>query len=143
MKFLHYLIILPLAALAVWAVLSAEICAESKGICFPFKLKDIDGFKVQSVLAVFLIFGYLLGRIGAWFGYSPLRSDLRRQKKANKVLNKEHLKLNETVTGLKQDIIGFQEKAKKEIEEATSKENREADNWWQKFKGQFAPKKGK
>lgn len=143
MKFFHYLIILPLVAFAVWAVLSAEICAESKGICFPIKLKDADGFKVQSVLAVFLIFGYLLGRIGAWFGYSPLRRDLRRQKKANRVLNKEHLRLNETVTGLKQDIIGIQEKAKKEIEEATSPDKQAEQNWWNKFKKKFSPKKGK
>ena len=143
MKLLHYLIILPLAALAIWAVLSAEVCAESKGICFPVKLKDADGFKVQSVLAVFLLFGYILGRIGAWFGYSPLRRDLRRQRKANRALNKEHLRLNETVTGLKHDIIGIQEKAKKEIEEATAKENQQAQTWWHKFKKHLAPQKGK
>ncbi|MBR3675717.1 MAG: hypothetical protein IKN71_01095 [Alphaproteobacteria bacterium] len=142
MKLLHYLIIVPLALFAIWAVLSAEICPQSEGICFPIKIKGIEGFKVQSVLAVTLLFGYALGRIGAWFGYSPLRRDLRRQRKANRVLNKEHIKLNETVTGLKHDIIGIQEKAKKEIEEATSRDKQEPQNWWNRFKGQFAPKKG-
>ncbi|MBQ7633753.1 MAG: hypothetical protein IJS88_06545 [Alphaproteobacteria bacterium] len=127
MKFLHYLVILPLFGVALWAIFGAETVTETNGIRFPFGPED--GFKTQYVLTVFLIFGYFTGRIGAWFGYSPLRRDLRVQKKTNKALNKEQIKLNETVTGLKQDIIGMQAKVQQ-----TPNTNKEIKHWWEIFK---------
>lgn len=108
MKFLYYLIIIPFVVAVIWAVISAE----SEGIHFPYGPEE--GFKTQYVLVVFLFAGYLLGRIGAWFGYSPLRRALRLQRRTNKALNKEQVKLNETVTGLKKDIIGMQAKVQQE-----------------------------
>lgn len=99
MKLLHYLVMIPLLVIAVAAVLTAD--PEGTGIPCTWYDEKLD---TKTVLVIFLLYGYTAGRLGAWFGYSPLRSDLRRQKKANKVLNKEQEKLNETVSGLKQDI---------------------------------------
>ncbi len=127
MKFLHYLVILPLFGAALWAIFGAETVTETEGIKFP--IGPEGGFKTQYVLTVFFIFGYFTGRIGAWFGYSPLRRDLRMQKKTNKALNKEQIKLNETVTGLKQDIIGMQAKAQQ-----TPNTDKKIKHWWKIFK---------
>ena len=125
MKLLHYLIIIPLTGALIWAIFGAE----SEGIRFPFGPEE--GFKTQYVLTVFLLLGYFMGRIGAWFGYAPLRRDLRLQRKTNRALNKEQIKLNETVTGLKQDIIGMQAKVQNEgsIESGT-----QTSHWWKSFK---------
>ena len=123
MKLLHYLIVLPLIAVAIWAIIGVE----AEGIRFPYGPEE--GFKAQYVLAVFLLLGYLLGRIGAWFGYAPLRRDLRMQKKTNRALNKEQAKLNETVTGLKQDIIGMQAKVKQE-----DTDKNPSTHWWHRLK---------
>lgn len=123
MKFLHYLIVIPLIAVAVWAIIGVE----AGGIHFPYGPEE--GFKAQYVLAVFLLLGYLLGRIGAWFGYSPLRRDLRMQRRTNRALNKEQAKLNETVTGLKRDIIGMQAKAQQE-----NSDKKPEGRWWQRLK---------
>jgi hypothetical protein len=123
MKFLQYLIIIPFIVAVIWAVIGAE----SEGIRFPYGPEE--GFKTQYVLVVFLFLGYLLGRIGAWFGYSPLRRDLRLQKRTNKALNKEQIRLNETVTDLKKDIIGMQAKVQQE-QAATQKKS----GWWNGFR---------
>lgn len=138
MKFLHYLIILPLLAAAAWIVYNADSSAE--GISFlPWPQDCVD---TKLVLIVFLLYGYIIGRIGAWFSYSPIRSDLRRQKKANKVLNIEQAKLNETVTGLKQDIVGLQEKAKQGNLTSVNAEKNDVQAWWNGFKQKISPKKG-
>lgn len=126
MKFLHYLIILPFVAALVWAVCCAT--SSEHGISLP--LWSDYYINPRLALACFAILGYILGRVGAWFGYSPMRRDLRRQRKENRVLNKEQAKLNETVSGLKQDIVGLQEKAKAESAEKAQK----SQGWWHGFK---------
>ena len=75
---------------------------------------------------MFFIFGYILGRVGAWFSYSPVRHALRMQRKENRLLNKEQAKLNETVSGLKQDIL--REKAQKGQTDTKK-------GWWGTLKG--------
>ena len=137
MKLLHYLIIVPLLILAVWVMYTAD--QEGDGVPFVWYTKPLD---TKLVLFVFLLYGYILGRIDAWFGYSPLRRDLRRQKKANKALNKEQEKLNETVSGLKQDIAGLQEKVKKETDSLITSEESNLKNWWNNFKQKISAKKG-
>ncbi len=137
MKFLHYLIIIPLLAVAVWAIYTAD--PDGDGIPCIWYSKPFD---TKLVLLIFLVYGYIIGRIGAWFGYSPLRRDLRRQKKANKVLNKEQAKLNETVSGLKQDIAGLQEKAQKEAQHIAEEEKKDIKAWWNGFKQKITAKKG-
>ena len=138
MKFLHYLIVIPLLAAAVWAIYTAD--PEGDGIPCMWYSKPFD---TKLVLIVFFAYGYVMGRIGAWFGYSPLRRDLRRQKKANKALNKEQAKLNETVSGLKQDIAGLQEKAaQKEALNTVEGEKNDIKAWWSGFKQKITTKKG-
>ena len=137
MKFLHYFITLPLIIFAVYAVYLAESSAE--GVAF--SLWPQDCVNIKLVLTCFLAWGYLIGRITAWFEYSPLRSDLRRQKKANKALNKEQVKLNETVSGLKVDIAGLQEKAKQSASLNAPKES-EKNPWWKNLSKKASDKKG-
>lgn len=136
MKLLHYLVVIPLLVAAIAAIYTAD--PEGEGIFCVWYTKPFD---TKLVLVVFLVYGYILGRIGAWFGYSPLRSDLRKQKKANKALNKEQAKLNETVSGLKQDIAGLQEKNKKEAQ-AQAENKSEIKAWWSGFKNKMSTKKG-
>lgn len=136
MKFLHYLIIVPLIAAAAYAIYGAD--PEGDGIPCEWYSKPFD---TKLVLVIFLVYGYLMGRISAWFGYSPLRCELRRQKKTNKALSKEQAKLNETVSGLKQDIAGLQEKNQKEIQVVTDEKN-EIKAWWKGFKQKISTKKG-
>ena len=137
MKFLHYFITLPLILFAASAIYIAESTAE--GVVF--SLWPQDCINTKLVLTCFLIWGYLIGRATAWFEYAPLRNDLRRQKKANKILNKEQIKLNETVSGLKKDIVGLQEKAKQSaaliMPEAKSK-----TPWWKNLTSKSKDKKG-
>lgn len=137
MKLLHYLISIPLLAVAVLAIFTAD--PEGEGILCTWYSKP---FETKLVLFIFLVYGYLLGRIGAWFGYSPLRRDLRQQKKANKALNKEQVKLNETVSGLRQDIAGLQEKAQKEAVMSSENNKNEIKSWWSNFKQKITTKKG-
>ena len=137
MRFLHYIFIIPLFALAAWAVYTAD--PEGEGIPCSWYQKPFD---TKLVLVIFLIYGYIVGRIDAWFGYSPLRRDLRRQKKANKALNKEQAKLNETVSGLKHDIAGLQEKANQEMQNKSHGEGSEIKTWWSGFKQKISAKKG-
>ena len=64
----------------------------------------------QSVAIVFLLFfGFIWGKFDSWLSYSPVRRALRQQKKTNKKLNKEQLKLSEKVSG---SITSLKEEAK-------------------------------
>ena len=117
MKFLYYLIEIPLIAAAVWLVVNAH----ADGEVFNFELWPMQ-YEIQVnmklALCAFILFGFIWAKINSWFAYSPLRCALRSQKKANKVLNKEQVKLNETVNGLQKNIVGLQEKAKEQEEKA-------------------------
>ena len=66
-------------------------------------------------LAMFCL-GYLYGRMSAWSAYAPLRATLRKQKKANKMLSKEHEKLNHEHEKLNQQISTLQERRIKPTE---------------------------
>ncbi|MBO7555899.1 MAG: LapA family protein [Alphaproteobacteria bacterium] len=58
-----------------------------------------------SVLIVALVlWGFLFGKIDSWFAYSPLRSELRVQRRQNKKLNAEQQKLAEKVEGLRENL---------------------------------------
>lgn len=113
MRFLYYLIELPLTAAAVWLVVNASV----EGEAFNFELWPLETqIQVNTKLALcaFILFGFIWAKINSWFAYSPLRCALRSQMKANKVLNKEQEKLNETVSGLQKNIAGLEEKAKEQ-----------------------------
>ena len=113
MKFLYYLIEIPLTAAAVWLIVNAK----AEGDAFTFELWPLETevqINTKLTLCALILFGFIWAKINSWFAYAPIRSALRSQKKANKVLNKEQEKLNETVNGLQKNIVGLQEKAKQQ-----------------------------
>jgi len=113
MKFLYYLLEIPLIVAAVWLVVNAN----TENEVFNFELWPLESeiqINTKLTLCLFLLFGFIWAKINSWFAYSPLRQALRSQKKANKALNKEQEKLNETVNGLQKNIVGLQEKAKQQ-----------------------------
>ena len=126
MKFIYYLIALPVLAVLAWGIYVAKPLED--GISFAPYLEDCVNAKL--VMAVLLLIGYTLGRFSAWFSYSPVRGELRRQRKANRTLNQEQIKLNKTVDGLKQDIVGLQENAKKDKEHGEQVQNQKRRLIW-------------
>ena len=113
MKLLYYLIEIPLIAIAIWLVFNTHTESNS----FNFELWPLENeIQVNTKLALcaLVLFGYLWAKINSWFSYAPIRKALRKQKKANVVLNKEQEKLNATVSGLQKNIVGLQEKAKQQ-----------------------------
>ncbi|MBP5215231.1 MAG: LapA family protein [Alphaproteobacteria bacterium] len=143
MKFLRSLIIIPLVILAIWAICVADSSAEGIGFSlWPAEddVKRILTLHTKPVLFICLLFGYLLGRLDAWFSYASLRAELRHQRKTNKELNKEQDKLNQTVSGLKHDIIGLQEKALKEIVAPKASDGTKS-KWWSIFKKKSSSEK--
>jgi cell division protein FtsB len=138
MKLLHYIVELPLVIFAIWGIYNVKIMDEGLVLSlWPFE--RVIKVNTLPMLATFIVFGYLWGRINAWFKYAPLRRDLRLQRKTNRVLNKEHEKLNETVTGLKQDIQGLQEQAKANLSDYSDEPKK---NWFSSIKDRFNSKKG-
>lgn len=138
MKLLHYIFALPLIVIAALVI----YCAESnEGVSFDFGTFGVTpGYNTRLVLFLFLLYGYICGRVGAWFAHAPVRHELRRQKKANRALSKEQSKLNETVTGLQQNVATLQqEKAKAQ---AAASVNKETLGWVNKVKDKFATPKG-
>ena len=113
MKLLYYLIEIPLIAIAIWLVFNTHTESNS----FNFELWPLENeIQVNTKLALcaLVLFGYIWAKINSWFAYAPIRKALRKQKKANVVLNKEQEKLNATVSGLQKNIVGLQEKAKQQ-----------------------------
>lgn len=111
MKLLHYFLAIPLFVVAAWAIYGAESADGISFLLWPQEKATIS-WNTKLVLFVFLLYGYICGRIGAWFAYAPTRKALRQQKKANRALEKEQSELNKTVSGLKQNVSALQEQAK-------------------------------
>ena len=135
MKFLYYLIEIPLIVIAIWLIINANV----ENQVFSFELWPLDTVvqvNAKLTLCAFILFGFIWAKINSWFAYAPIRRALYAQKKANKVLNKEQEKLNKTVDGLQKDIVGLQEKAKQQ-EELAIKNNPKADKS-HKFSSFFA-----
>ncbi|MBE6451968.1 MAG: DUF1049 domain-containing protein [Alphaproteobacteria bacterium] len=84
-----------------------------------------------SVAIVFLVMvGFVWGVFSSWLSNAPLRASLRKQKRKNKQLHKEHQKLSKEMEGLQSDIANL-----KEPELPKTKESK-----WQKFRNIFAQK---
>lgn len=99
-------------------------------------LTNMEWFPVERVgtsIIYFVLFclGYFFGRLSAWSAYAPLRSLVRQQKKENKVLTKEHAKLNHEHEVLNQQITSLQE-AEKQAKTKTKV------SFGEKIKGWFA-----
>ena len=72
---------------------------------FEFWPFNVEVKVTQSVaIIVFLLIGYIIGKVDSWMSYSPMRKALRCQLRQNKKLNAQHQKLNETVQDLKGTI---------------------------------------
>ena len=76
MKFIYYLIALPVLAILAWGIYIAQPMEE--GISFAPHIEDCVNTKL--LMALLLLIGYTLGRMSAWFSYSPVRGELRRQR---------------------------------------------------------------
>ncbi|MBO6282115.1 MAG: LapA family protein [Alphaproteobacteria bacterium] len=138
MKFTYYIIVIPVIALLIWLLYGVETSEE--GISFaPYPQ---DCFNPQIVLILCVAVGYVIGKLNSWFNYLPLRRDLRQQKKANKALNLEQQKLNNTVNGLKQDIAGLQEKVQSNPTVAVISEKKGIKAFFSKIMPAFGSKKG-
>lgn len=132
-KILHYLFEIPMVAVAVWGLYNSQV--EENGITLSLWPLDSDVHaNTALVLCCFMLYGFLWGKINSWFAYSSVRRDLRQQRRANKDLNKEQEKLNETVSGLKQNIQGLMEQSKSQ----TPTDKPAKVSFWQKIKGVLA-----
>jgi uncharacterized membrane protein YciS (DUF1049 family) len=100
MNFLRGLIEIPLIVIViVLAVVNNDF------VTFTIPPFDLDITISLSVLIFVLFFaGYFLGRLDAFVANAPLRASLRLQKKTNKVLNKEHEKLNAKYSDLQENL---------------------------------------
>ena len=136
MKFLHYILALPFVIFAAWAIYSAE---SADGVSFVLWHNEdaLISWNVKLVLLVTLLYGYIGGRVGSWFAGAPMRRELKKQRKANKVLTKEQDELNKTVSGLKQNVSALQEQAK-----ATKSTSASSEGIIAQIKQKFAAKKG-
>lgn len=89
MNFIRGLIEIPVVLLVVvLAVINDGF------VTFSLKFVDLNVTLSLSLLILALfVTGYIVGRIDGYFANAPLRSKLRENKKAAKILNKEHQKL--------------------------------------------------
>lgn len=121
MSFLKMLIGLPIIIIIlIFAFVNNDLATFS---FWPFYLEITVSQSVATVF--FIVLGFILGKMDSWVSYSPLRRALRQQKKENKKLNKEHVKLTEQVTSLQGDIVNLKEEAediKNQIPKPTIKE---------------------
>ena len=143
MKLLHYLFEIPIILIAIWGIYNAQIADD--GLVFSLWPLDTEvHVNTKLLLFCFLLYGYLWGRINAWFGAAPMRKELKQQRKTNKALNKEQAKLNETVSGLKQNIAGLEQQAKASAEATQNSGNSakagKVKNWLSSLKNKFARK---
>ncbi|MBQ8785417.1 MAG: LapA family protein [Alphaproteobacteria bacterium] len=95
-------------------------------------------FNITASLSVVIIFlvllGYIIGKIGSWMTYAPVRMALRNQQRQNRKLNAEQQKLVEKVEGLKENLENI-----KASEPAAPKESG-LDKLKQQFSGLFKRK---
>ncbi|MCQ2735268.1 MAG: hypothetical protein MJ212_04910 [Alphaproteobacteria bacterium] len=130
MRFVYFLIVLPCVALVAW--LLCGVSTSEEGIAFAQWPQDC--IKPQIVLIVFLALGYILGKLNAWLNYLPLRHNLKQQMKTNKALNIEQEKLNHTVSDLKLNIAGLQEKVAANPEITVVTEHKTVASFFKKLK---------
>ena len=137
MSLLRYLLNIPVLIALVWVLFDAR--PTENGIEFSFLPRDY--IKTVPALFIFFVFGYVYARLDAWFAYAPLRRLLRQQQKQNKALNKEHVKLHETVDNLKQNIEGL--KVKNNVMSASNESSADkTPTFLTRLKNKFFSKKG-
>ncbi len=108
MSFVKMIIGLPLIVIvAVFAFVNNDMAVFS---LWPFDIEITISLSVAII--VFIVFGYIVGKLDSWLSYAPLRSALRAQQKQNKKLNREQQELAGKVESLKGDL----ENAKTKLE---------------------------
>lgn len=133
MRFIYYLIVLPIIALLTWLLYG--ISTSEEGIAFAQWPQDC--IKPQIVLIVFLALGYILGKLNSWFNYLPLRYNLKQQMKTNKALNIEQEKLSHAVDDLKLNIAGLQEKVAANPEVAVVAEGKTVAGFFERLRAKL------
>lgn len=133
MRFIYYLIVLPVIALLTWLLYG--ISTSEEGIAFAQWPQDC--IKPQIILIVFLALGYILGKLNSWFNYLPLRYNLKQQMKTNKALNIEQEKLSHAVDDLKLNIAGLQEKVAANPEVAVVAEGKTVAGFFERLRAKL------
>lgn len=96
MSFIKWLIGLPLIiVILVFAFVNNDLATFN---LWPFYIEITVSLSVAIVF--FIVFGFVLGLLHSWMSYAPIRKALRHQKKQNKKLSKEQLKLVKEMEGL-------------------------------------------
>lgn len=106
MNFIKMLIGLPLViVILIFAFVNNDLATFN---LWPFYVEVTVSLSVAIVF--FLVMGFIWGKVDSWISYAPLRKSLRHQKKQNKKLNKEQIKLAREVEGLHENISTLKEK---------------------------------
>ncbi len=131
MWLLKTLIVLPLLVLVgIFLLQNNEIVT-----LWPFPDSNVS---LSVVYFMLLCLGYLFGRYAAWSAYAPLRAQLRKQKKENKILakererlNTEHEKLSFEREKLNQQIASMQEETS-DVSKSGFSLNKKIKGWFSK-----------
>lgn len=106
MNFIKMLIGLPLIiVILIFAFVNNDLATFN---LWPFYVEVTVSLSVAIVF--FIVMGFVWGKIDSWMSYAPMRKSLRHQKKQNKKLSKEQLKLAREVEGLQVNISTLKEK---------------------------------
>ena len=120
-----------LISLRLWVVLLVFAFVNNDLATFnfwPFYVEVTVSLSVAIVALVMI--GFVWGSFSSWLSNAPLRASLRKHKRTNKQLKKEHLKLSKEVEDLHTNIATL-----KEPETVITKDKKP-----QKFKWFFAKK---
>lgn len=110
MGFMKMLIGLPLIiVILVFAFVNNDMATFE---LWPFGIEVTVSLSVAIVFFVFI--GFVWGKTDSWMSYVPMRKALRHQKKQNKKLNKEQMKLSKEVEGLHENLSILKENEKKQ-----------------------------
>ena len=105
MGFFKLLIGLPLLVIMlIFAFVNNDLATFS---LWPFYIEVTVSLSVAIVFLLFI--GFLLGSFFSWLSYAPVRAALRKQKRKNKQLSKEHSKLSKEVEDLHTNIATLKE----------------------------------
>lgn len=117
MGFIKWLIGLPLLlVILIFAFVNNDLATFN---LWPFYIEITVSLSVAIVF--FIVFGFFFGHLYSWMSYAPVRKALRKQKKQNKKLSKEQLKLVKEMEGLHTNLetmeaklpkIGFKQRFK-------------------------------
>ncbi len=109
MGFIKLLIGLPLiVVITVFAFVNNDLATFN---LWPFYIEITVSLSVAIIF--FILIGFLWGKLFSWLSYAPVRKALRQQKKQNKKLNKEQMKLVKEVENLHGDLEILKEKTPK------------------------------